>query len=96
MQRIKSKPGNPPAIGSEIRDVQDSPAFRNLFHDQPNPYNLIFGIYIDFYSVFKMKIAGEFKPNETENYHLQLQTGKKASCGLICPVLSQPSQTPEI
>ncbi len=64
---------HPPAIGSEIRNVQDSPVFRNLFHNQPNPYNLIFGIYIDFYSVFKMKIAGEFKPNETENYHLQFR-----------------------
>ncbi len=49
----------PPTSDTEIFDVQDSPAFRNLFQDQPSPYNLIFGIYIDWFSVFKMKIAGE-------------------------------------
>lgn len=48
-----------PPVGAEMNDVQDSPAFRNLFMDRPNPYNLIFAIYIDWFAMFKRKIAGE-------------------------------------
>lgn len=48
----------PREFGSEMKDTQDSPAFCNLFNDQPSPYNLIFGIYVDWFLAFKMKIGG--------------------------------------
>ncbi len=60
METFRKQTGPPPAVGTGTHDVQDSPAFRNLFQDQPSPYNLIFGIYIDFFQVFGMKTAGEF------------------------------------
>lgn len=50
---------NPVGIGSEMRDVHDSPAWRDLYGNQQNPYNLVFGIYIDWFRVFKLKIAGK-------------------------------------
>lgn len=50
--------GPPLAHGTEMRDVLDSPVFQNLFRDKPGPHSLIFGIYIEWFNVFKLKIAG--------------------------------------
>ncbi|KLO05421.1 hypothetical protein SCHPADRAFT_839425 [Schizopora paradoxa] len=55
-QKLTEEPWIP---GSEMSDPQDSPAFRNLFLDQPSPYNLIFGIYVDWFAAYKRKIAGK-------------------------------------
>ncbi len=49
----------PPLHGSEMRDVHDSPGWRNLYGNEQYPYNLVFGIYIDWFQVFGMRIAGE-------------------------------------
>lgn len=43
----------------EMRDVQDSPGWRGIFGEDRGPYDLVFGIYIDWFQVFKLKIAGE-------------------------------------
>ncbi|KLO08882.1 hypothetical protein SCHPADRAFT_834775 [Schizopora paradoxa] len=68
LQKTFDKQVNAPVgIGSQMNDVHDSPAWRDLYGNSQSPYNLVFGIYIDWFLIFKMKIA----------------VGKKASCGVI-------------
>lgn len=43
----------------EMRDVHDSPGWREMYGGGRGPYDLVFGLYIDWYQVFKLKIAGE-------------------------------------
>lgn len=60
LQQTHSKRVNyPVAFGSEMRDVHDSPGLCDLYGNQQSPYNLAFGIYIDWFQVFKLKIAGK-------------------------------------
>ncbi|KAL1742236.1 hypothetical protein HDZ31DRAFT_75655 [Schizophyllum fasciatum] len=43
-----------------MRDVHDSPAWRELYGSSyPSPYNLVFGIYVDWFNQFTNKIAGK-------------------------------------
>lgn len=46
-------------LNPEMRDVHDSPAWREMYGGNRGPYDLVFGIYADWYQVFKLKIAGE-------------------------------------
>lgn len=57
---------NPMVHGAEMRDVQDSPGFRNLFGGVQSPYNLGFGLYVDWFNLHKMKIAGMFLPSSSD------------------------------
>jgi hypothetical protein len=51
-----------PNFGSEMHDVQDSPAWRDLNNYlYSGPFNLLFGIYVDLFNAFGNKIAGEYK-----------------------------------
>jgi len=54
-ERITSS--RPPA-GSPIREVQDSDGYRDMYGGDEDPYNLRFGLFIDWFCVYKMKIAG--------------------------------------
>lgn len=47
-----------PDTPNEFHDVRDSPGYKAIYGDDDGPYNLVFGIYVDWFQVFKMKIAG--------------------------------------
>ena len=44
---------------SNMADVQDSPAWKDIHGPEDSPYNLTFGIYIDWFNPFTNKIAGK-------------------------------------
>lgn len=46
-------------INPEMRDIHDSPGWRNVYGPDRGPYDLVFGLYVDWFKVFKLKIAGE-------------------------------------
>ena len=51
------RPAVPP--GAEMRDVQDSPAWRDLYPFwSRSPYHLVFSIYLDWFNPLTNKIAG--------------------------------------
>ncbi|RDB18249.1 hypothetical protein Hypma_000606 [Hypsizygus marmoreus] len=51
---------HPPAgFGATMGDIQDSPAWGDLYGFQQTPYHLVFGIYIDWFNPFTNKIAGK-------------------------------------
>ena len=47
------------AFGTDMHDVHDSPAWRDLTGFFSTPYHLVFGIYIDWYNPFTNKISGK-------------------------------------
>ena len=47
-----------PVTGSEIHEVQDSKGYRDMYSGDEDPYNLHFAVFIDWFCVYKMKIAG--------------------------------------
>lgn len=51
--------GTPPGYGGEMRDIQDSPAWRDLNSVFQTPYDLVFGIFVDWFNPFGNKIAGK-------------------------------------
>ena len=50
----------PHVFGAEMRDVQDSPAWRELMGPHPSAYHLRFGFYADWFNPYTNKIAGEW------------------------------------
>lgn len=50
---------NPPLYGGLMRDVQDSPAWQSFYRESPSPYNLMFGIYVDWFNIYKSKRGGK-------------------------------------
>lgn len=50
---------NPYVHGAKMHDVQDSPAWRDLQGVGSTPFDLVFGIYIDWFNPFTNKIAGK-------------------------------------
>jgi hypothetical protein len=50
---------NPPAFGAEMRDIQDSPAWRDVTGHLFNPHRLVFGLYVDWFNPFTNKVAGK-------------------------------------
>ncbi len=48
------------AYGATMHDVQDSPAWKNLFRVDDSAHKLVFGLYIDWFNPFTNKIAGKF------------------------------------
>lgn len=47
------------SLPSVMRDVQGSPGWYNLFGGERGAYDLSFGIYVDWFRAFKLKIAGK-------------------------------------
>ncbi|PPQ74622.1 hypothetical protein CVT26_007466 [Gymnopilus dilepis] len=47
------------AFGSEMHDVQDSPAWQRLYDTVPSAHHLIFAIYVDWFNPYTNKIAGK-------------------------------------
>jgi hypothetical protein len=43
-----------------MRDVQDSPRWRELQSSMRSKYHLMFGLYIDWFNPLSNKLAGEF------------------------------------
>lgn len=51
---------NPPtAFGGTMKDIHDSPAWKNLQAYLLSPYHLVFGIYVYWFNPFTNKIAGK-------------------------------------
>ena len=51
---------NPPtAFGGTMKDIHDSPAWKNLRAFLLSAYHLVFGIYVDWFNPFTNKIAGK-------------------------------------
>jgi len=48
----------PTAFGADMNDIQDSPAWKALYTSLLSPFQLLFGIYIDWFNPFTNKIAG--------------------------------------
>lgn len=48
------------AFGGEMRDVHDSPAWQTLQGNAAGPYNLVFGLYVDWFNPLTNRIAGMF------------------------------------
>jgi hypothetical protein len=46
------------ALGAEMHDVQDSPAWQRLYDSVHSAHHLIFAIYIDWFNPYTNKIAG--------------------------------------
>lgn len=59
LQDAHSKQANNTVPPSVMRDVQDSPGYRMVFGQQRGPHDLAFGIYMDGFQIFKLKIAGK-------------------------------------
>jgi len=47
------------AFGSEMHDVQDSPAWQRLYDSVSSAHHLIFAVYVDWFNPYTNKIAGE-------------------------------------
>lgn len=76
----------PVAFGDTMKDIQDSPAWKNLHGIFRSPRNLVFGIYIDWFNPLSNKIAGMcFFCYIVKFYCLNviLPLGKQVSCGAI-------------
>ncbi len=50
-------------VNPEMRDTHDSPGWRSIYGEDRGPYDLVFWIYVDWFKVFKLKIAGEKENN---------------------------------
>jgi len=51
---------NPPTeFGGTMKDIHDSPAWKNLRVFLLSLYHLVFGIYVDWFNPFTNKIAGK-------------------------------------
>lgn len=44
---------------NKLHDIHDTPGWRSIYTTDRGPYDLVFGLYIDWFQVFKLKIAGE-------------------------------------
>ena len=47
-------------LGADMTDVQDSPAWKDLHGPEDSPYNLSFGMYIDWFNPYTNKLAGRY------------------------------------
>jgi len=50
----------PFVFGTEMRDIQDSLAWRELMGPHPSAYHLRFSFYVDWFNPYTNKIAGEW------------------------------------
>lgn len=47
-------------LGADMTDVQDSPAWKDLHGPEDSPYNLTFGMYVDWFNPYTNKLAGKY------------------------------------
>lgn len=67
-----------------MKDVQDSPAWASLGNYTFSQFNMVWGMYIDWFNPFSNKQAGNaFKIIVVSTSHSQMTTGKVLSCGAI-------------
>ncbi len=59
-ETFRKNEANGNVLPHQMQDVHDSPAWHNIFGSgRGGAYNLAFGLYIDWFRAFKLKIAGE-------------------------------------
>ncbi|KAF9471292.1 hypothetical protein BDN70DRAFT_977179, partial [Pholiota conissans] len=56
---FREQTDHPIQFGADMKDIRDSPAWRDLYGSFHSPYHLIFGVYIDWFNPFTNKIAGK-------------------------------------
>lgn len=74
---------HPVAFGANMHDIQDSPAWRDLYGGFQSSRNLVFGIYIDWFNPFSNKMAGMLNQSIMSTISLTIHLGKQVSCGAI-------------
>ncbi len=85
-ETFRKNEANGNILPHQMQDVHDSPAWHNIFSSgRGGAYNLAFGLYIDWFKAFKLKIAGEcmLLENTQGRQGITSHLGKQSLCGVI-------------
>jgi hypothetical protein len=83
-----------PAAGEEMHDLQDSPQWKNLKSVGKDKYNLVFGVYIDWFNPRGNRMAGMLLNNQSVRFGIDTPFRKAGFLWHYCTLLPEsPSRS---